>query len=282
MYKREDASREAVIKNLPKAKWVHMACHNTVNKKYNAGALMLAAPAMTSAIGAWITQLSWSQEQQGTSKRQLLSGTTFLSSTNLGSLVGSPMDEISSEHEMIRAVLSAQQLSNYKLQPCGVVLSTCSSSGGVLVGEEGILGLSRALLVAGAPALFLSLWNTQDAETSELMTQVYKRLITGRHLETGLPYNLAFAHREAVLSMIGKEDIQVRDWAVFQIYGTPDVIFPVGNQFLSWLRRSNCASNLIALGIAFCSILVAILYRLSPDVILGKLAKNDQLVHANL
>lgn len=149
------------------------------------------------------------------------------------------------------------------------VLSACSSSEGVLIGEEGILGLARALLVGGTPAVLLSLWNTQDVETRELMMQLYKNLITGRHPDTGLPYNLAFAHRQAILSVIGKKYIQ--NWAVFQIFGTREVIFPLADHCGSWLGKSKIANNLIALGFAFCCILVAILYSFSTtDVILGE------------
>lgn len=266
VHKGADAKRETVIENLRKAKWVHMACHNIVNRaSYNAGALMLASPAMTNAVATLIVRHNWWQEQEEILRHDRLpSGAQLASSTNLESLVGKPMDVMSSRDEMIRSVLSARQLTNLKLQAFAVVISACSSSEGVLVGEEGILGLARALLVAGAPAVLLSLWNTQDVETRELMTLLYKNLITGRHPDTGRPYNLALALRQATLSLIGKKGIQVRDWAVFQIYGFPEVIFPATNRHGSRLRgRSTSANNLIALGLACCCILVAILYRLN-------------------
>jgi len=54
-----------------------------------------------------------------------------------------------------------------------VVLSGCSTGLGKLSGD-GILGLSRAFLFAGAPAVVVSLWDVSDRATADLMEDFYE------------------------------------------------------------------------------------------------------------
>eukprot|EP00961_Rhodomonas_salina_P236501 3196337-Rhodomonas_salina.1 len=56
-----------------------------------------------------------------------------------------------------------------------VVLSACNSGRGVISGE-GVVGLSRAFLAAGAGTVVVSLWKVNDATTKELMERTYSRL----------------------------------------------------------------------------------------------------------
>jgi CHAT domain-containing protein len=53
-----------------------------------------------------------------------------------------------------------------------VVLSGCSTGLGKLTGD-GMLGLSRAFLFAGAPTVVVSLWDVSDRATAELMDSFY-------------------------------------------------------------------------------------------------------------
>ncbi|HEY3056498.1 MAG TPA: CHAT domain-containing tetratricopeptide repeat protein [Thermoanaerobaculia bacterium] len=57
-----------------------------------------------------------------------------------------------------------------------VVLSGCRTALGREVYSEGLTGLSRAFLFAGAARVVASLWKVDDAATAELMTQFYRRL----------------------------------------------------------------------------------------------------------
>ncbi len=62
-----------------------------------------------------------------------------------------------------------------------VVLSACETALGPRVRGEGVLGLSRAFLFAGARSLVASLWQVEDRSTAELMVGFYERLQRGRH-----------------------------------------------------------------------------------------------------
>ena len=196
---------------------------------------------------------------------QLESGRVLRTPINIESLVGHTMDGLSSQEEMRRGVLSARQLANIPLQAHGVVLSACSTGDGVLISEEGILGLAQALLVAGTPGVLLSLWDVLDGQTHELMTHIYKNLIEG----DPKTYNLAFAVREAMKSMIGKPHVEVRHWAAFQIIGAPDVTFPVTKRpakrqdckVRGWSLKNISIASLVLAGLAvFLAIHFAISY----------------------
>jgi hypothetical protein len=53
------------------------------------------------------------------------------------------------------------------------VLSACETARGEVVSSEGIVGLTRAFLVAGTPRVICSLWRVDDEATAALMTRFY-------------------------------------------------------------------------------------------------------------
>ena len=55
-----------------------------------------------------------------------------------------------------------------------VVLSACETGKGKIVGGEGIVGLTRAFIYAGAPRVVCSLWKVDDEATKALMTEFYR------------------------------------------------------------------------------------------------------------
>jgi CHAT domain-containing protein/Flp pilus assembly protein TadD len=58
-----------------------------------------------------------------------------------------------------------------------VTLSACQTALGKQVRGEGIIGLTRGFMYAGAPRIVASLWQVNDAATAQLMKQFYRGLI---------------------------------------------------------------------------------------------------------
>ncbi|MBW4522153.1 MAG: CHAT domain-containing protein [Scytolyngbya sp. HA4215-MV1] len=71
--------------------------------------------------------------------------------------------------------LTANEVLHLKLNADLIVLSACNTGQGKITGD-GVLGLSRSFLSAGATSLIVSLWAIPDAPTATLMTQFYRNL----------------------------------------------------------------------------------------------------------
>ena len=94
-----------------------------------------------------------------------------------------------------------------------VVLSACQTGLGRLFSGEGIVGLSRAFIYAGARSVVVSLWNVSDISTARLMKCFYKNIVSGVGNSAAL--------RDAKLQMIrsGAEARHPYYWASFIIVG---------------------------------------------------------------
>ncbi len=76
--------------------------------------------------------------------------------------------------------LTARELFDMNLQADMVVLSACNTARGDKRSGEGIIGLTWALFVAGAPTQVLSQWSVDDESTATLMGAFYASLAQGK------------------------------------------------------------------------------------------------------
>jgi CHAT domain-containing protein len=93
-----------------------------------------------------------------------------------------------------------------------VVLSACETGLGQVHVGEGVLGLRRAFVLAGAKTLVMSLWKVPDEQTQELMVSFYQRLLAGE--------GRAEALRQAQLAMKVKYPDPFY-WGAFICQGDP-------------------------------------------------------------
>jgi CHAT domain-containing protein len=91
-------------------------------------------------------------------------------------------------------LLQVYEIFNLKLNAELVVLSACKTGLGKEVKGEGLIGLTRAFMYAGAPSVVVSLWQVADRSTAEMMVKFYEQLDRAE--------DKAEALRQAKLAMI--------------------------------------------------------------------------------
>ncbi|MGK7925790.1 MAG: tetratricopeptide repeat protein [Spirulina sp.] len=94
-----------------------------------------------------------------------------------------------------------------------VVLSACETGLGEDIKGEGLVGLTRGFMYAGAKRVVVSLWSVNDAATSEVMIKFYRKMLSEKQ-------NPVQALREAQLEMWNSEQWQSPYyWAAFTVRG---------------------------------------------------------------
>jgi len=82
--------------------------------------------------------------------------------------------------------LTAGEIFGMNLNADLVGLSACKTGLGVQSAGEGVVGLSRAFMYAGADSVLVSLWSVADESTYKLMVKFFEGLKTGKDKRTAL------------------------------------------------------------------------------------------------
>jgi CHAT domain-containing protein len=109
-----------------------------------------------------------------------------------------------------------------------VVLSACNTGRGEIK-AEGVVGLARGFLLAGAAAAVVSLWSVDDGSTAALMEQMYRHLVEGCTVPQALRFAmLRLARRPALDQPVSEQDVadglqeawkRPMHWAGFLVMG---------------------------------------------------------------
>jgi CHAT domain-containing protein/Tfp pilus assembly protein PilF len=128
-------------------------------------------------------------------------------------LSGLMLSLVDSNGDPVDGFLRLHDVYGLKLRADLVVLSACRTALGSEIEGEGLVGLVRGFMYAGAPRLVATLWDVRDESTAELMKRFYRGL-----LEQGLPASQAL--REAQLHLASQERFRAPYyWAGFVLQG---------------------------------------------------------------
>jgi CHAT domain-containing protein len=128
----------------------------------------------------------------------------------LSGLVLSLVDERGKEQN---GFLGLEDIYNLNLSADLVVLSACETGLGKEIQGEGLVGIARGFMYAGASSVVASLWKVDDLATAEFMKVFYKGM-----LQAGL--GPAAALRQAQIA-ISKRWPSPYFWAGFVLQGEP-------------------------------------------------------------
>lgn len=106
-------------------------------------------------------------------------------------------------------LLRAEEILELNLRCDLVILSACDTGRGRVTGD-GVIGLSRSLITAGAPSVIISLWSVPDESTAYLMVELYKSMLDMS--------DKARALRHAMLRTKERYPHH-RSWAGFALFG---------------------------------------------------------------
>jgi len=77
-------------------------------------------------------------------------------------------------------LLEAWELKDLDLKAEMVILSACDTARGKISNGEGIIGMTWAAFIAGAPTTVASQWKVESSSTTELMLEFHRQLLSGK------------------------------------------------------------------------------------------------------
>ncbi|MBD1812266.1 CHAT domain-containing protein, partial [Microcoleus sp. FACHB-DQ6] len=128
-------------------------------------------------------------------------------------LSGILMSTVDDKGNLVNGFLRLTDIFNLKLAANLVVLSACQSGMGQNVKGEGMVGLTRGFMYAGAQRVAVSLWSVDDEGTAVLMQKFYQKMVQQKLAP-------AAALRAAQLEMMQEEKWKSPYyWAAFTLQG---------------------------------------------------------------
>ena len=128
-------------------------------------------------------------------------------------LSGILMSMVDDKGNPVNGFLRLTDIFNLKLSANLVVLSACQTGLGQNIKGEGMVGLTRGFMYAGAQRIAVSLWNVDDEGTSVLMQKFYQKMLQQKLAP-------AAALRAAQMEMIEQEKWKSPYyWAAFTLQG---------------------------------------------------------------
>ncbi|XP_067046750.1 tetratricopeptide repeat protein 28-like [Acropora muricata] len=109
-------------------------------------------------------------------------------------------------------ILKMSDVQAANLRACLVVLSCCHTGRGKMLKGEGVVGIARAFLAAGARSVLVALWAIDDKATMVFMKSFYQ------HLKEGKTASVA-VHQSIKCLRESEEFSEMRYWAPFQLIG---------------------------------------------------------------
>lgn len=128
--------------------------------------------------------------------------------------------------------LTPAEIAQLTLRNPLVVLSACRSSGGAVLGGEGLQGLTSPLLQAGARAVVGTWWSIGDRSVVPFVERFYRGLAAGQRADDAL--------REAKLAAM-RDGVSIADWGSYAITGDGGMRLalraPARREPAPWLRN---------------------------------------------
>ncbi|MDM0117224.1 CHAT domain-containing protein [Variovorax sp. J22R133] len=178
------ATKAEVIRDARNARYIHLATHGFLDD---------------------FTEQAQRKSNPNVRSMTMLGGDASNESKTPGMLALAPSG---ADSGMLTADEIAEVTTNAEL----VVMSACDSGRGA-INDEGVIGLSRAWIAAGAPSVIVSLWAIPDEPTRDLMVSFYGRLQAGAGKSEAL--------RDAMMAT-RKTYPKTAFWAAFVLMGEPD------------------------------------------------------------
>jgi len=134
-----------------------------------------------------------------------------LKHAELSSLV---LSQVSANGRSRDGFLRAHEIETLRLRADLVVLGGCRSGLGPRIRAEGVIGIARSFLQAGAARALVSLWDVDDEASAEFMRRFYQVMLGPRRMTPGA------ALRDTQLSMSADPEWQSpRNWAGWVMEG---------------------------------------------------------------